>query len=197
MGWTAALMAFQVVSSVAGYMNSNAQADAAQDQARRQAEANNKSAWDNYYAQKSQLEEQSNQITASASNELSERAKSAAIEQARIRTASAESGVAGLSVGTLIADSAFQEGADRGGIITNFQNKQKQNNNELKGANARAASQSNSGYNEANNTIQRANSSRQSLLSTGLQIAGSVGSYGVSQGWGKTLPKAPSQGTWT
>jgi hypothetical protein len=186
MGWTAALAAFQIANTVSSYMQSNAQADAAA----RAAEVNNKAAWDNYYAQKSQLEVQANQEVAKSSNEMSERAKQAAVEQARIRNAASESGVSGLSVGTLLADSIFQEGQDRSGIITNTQSALMQNNNRLQGARASAMSSSNQGYNDA----AKANAARMSPLSAGLQIAGSVALYGDKAGWDKPKTVSPTKG---
>jgi len=181
--WAAVL---SIATTAISYQQSNAAADAQAKQAAEAADANNKAAWANYESQKSQLQVQSNEINLQTSNELSERAKSAAIEQARIRSISAESGVSGLSVSTLLADSMFQEGQDRDATVTNNQSRLVQNNNELQSARSRAVSASNSGYTEAARTTTMANNSRTSALSAGLQIAGAGATYGDKKGWGKT-----------
>lgn len=149
-----AAMAISAAGTVAQYNASQAQ-----------AEANKKAAWENYNMQKNALQEQANQISASAQNEQNERYRQMLIDEGKIRTASGEAGVAGLSLDRLLNDAEFQAQMDMQTIEENKVNKIKQNDLEGRGAFARAASAAN-----------QADSQRMSKAAAGLQIATSVGS---------------------
>jgi len=131
-----------------------------------QADAANKAAWDNYYANKEIMNQQALEISQDANNQESERSIQAKIEQAKIRTIAGEAGIAGASVDAQLKDSKFQASRDIASIETNKANALKQNRNELQGTYSRAQSQAN-----------EAESKRPSLLGAGLQIAGAGLTY--------------------
>lgn len=165
---SAAMTALQVGSAVVNYVGGN-----------KQAYSQQQASWDNYYAQKSQLQVQSNQIDSQARGQLSNRAVLAAVDTAKIVNAAADGGVSGLSVNHLIADSQFQASMDSAGIEQNRENQQIQNSMEGRGAWSKAQSQSN-----------QADSKRPTLLSTGLQIGTALGEYGTR---GSVTGNTPAQ----
>jgi len=155
MGWEAASFAITAVSAISSYIGGNQQAAAA-----------NNAAWDNYYANQQIMAEQAKQIAASSNNEMSERQIQAQIEQAKLRTAAGEAGIAGNVVDRWYQDSEMQEARDMASIETNKSNRLKQNALETQGLYNKAKGQSNEAYSKA-----------PSLLGTGLQIAGAGAEY--------------------
>jgi len=153
--WAMASFAVSAVSAVASYVGGQSQAS-----------AQNKAAWDNYNANQQIMAEQAQQIAASANNETSERKIQAHIEQAKLRVAAGESGVAGNLVDRFYQDSEMQEARDIASIETNKANRLKQNGLETQGLYARAQGQAN-----------EASSNAPSLLGTSLQIAGAGAEY--------------------
>lgn len=148
--WAMASFAVSAASAVNNYYAGQAQAKASSD-----------AAWSNYYQQSATMAEQANQIAAQSNNEMSERAIQANIEQAKLRVAAGEAGVAGNLTDMWFRDSVMQESRDMASIEANKSNRLKQNALETQGLYARAQSSSNV-----------ASSKAPSLLGTGLQIAG-------------------------
>lgn len=175
---SSAMTALQVGSAVVNYVGGNKQAFSQQQ-----------AAWDNYYAQKEQLQIQSRQIDSQAAGQMSNRAVLAAVDAARLVNVAADGGVTGLSVDHLIADSKFQASMDNSGIEQNRENQQVQNAMEVQGAWSKAQSQ-----------VNQADSKRPSLLSTGLQIGTALGEYSTrgssstSSGGGKSSASSPGAG---
>lgn len=117
------------------------------------------------------MEVQQWQARGAASEQMSERAKAAATERARLTVLSAESGLAGANTDRMFNESAFNAGQDITSIQRNARNTQQQQELEKKSLRTQ---------NEGKfNTIQRP-----SILGTGLQIAGSYADYKT-----KTTPK--------
>ena len=149
-----AALAMGAVSTVAQFNASQAQAAAAK-----------KAAKDNYDNQKNALQEQANQIADAAQNEQNERYRMEMIDEGKIRTASGEAGVAGLSLDRLINDAEFQSQMDMQSIQENKVNKIKQNDLEGRAATSRYSS-----------AVNQAESGRMTETQAGLQIASGAAS---------------------
>jgi len=160
-GWALyAALAMGAVSTVAQYNASQAQAEAAK-----------KAAKDNYDNQRNALQEQANQIADAAQNEQNERYRMQMIDEGKIRTASGEAGVVGLSLDRLINDADFQAQMDMQSIQENKANKIKQNDLEGRAAASRYSS-----------AVNQAESGRMTETQTGLQIAsGAASTYMLSK----------------
>lgn len=104
------------------------------------------------------LHQQNQQFIDAQGDELAERTKEARIAKARLRLASSESGVGGVSVNRLINAEDAAASQDLSVIGRNVSNRLKQSDAELKGINATAANRINS-------------IARPSLLGIGLQVA--------------------------
>lgn len=103
------------VSAAASFVGSNQQANA---QARLIEESNRQ----NNAALAARQQEEFSQ----ASEEMSDVAREALLERARIRAASAEAGVAGFTLDSLLGESSMAESQARGRIATGFQRTQDQ-----------------------------------------------------------------------
>lgn len=106
---------------------------------------------------------QQSQINAEASSEQLKRSREAARERATMKVAQGESGLAGITPGLLLMDSMFQEGFDNSVTDYNRQTRINASQSEARSRNARASAQA------------------PTLFETGLQIAGAVSNYGVTQ----------------
>ena len=146
------------VAAVAG-------AGASYIQGQNQLEAASKAAYDNQVLQNQQLQEQRDQISKQSANDMTERSRQAQIEQGRLRVITGESGALGLTQDKLLQDSEFQEGTDIATIEANRISATKQT--DLNGL---------SNYNQNVSSINQARSRAPTLLGTGLQIGGSLGS---------------------
>lgn len=142
-----ALTAASTAMNVYGQnQTAEAQADSIEDQARLQNEA---------------LEKQYEQMRQQGTDKVSEVAKQAMIEQARMRVSAGESGIAGSSVDSIMGESMFNAAEAVSGIQKNVRNGKDQS--ELEGRGMYAANKS------------KANSIKQpDWIGAGLQIAGSV-----------------------
>jgi hypothetical protein len=92
-------------------------------------------------SQNLQTAELQRQINVEANEEMSERAKAARIERARLRVAAGEAGVAGATSRMLIQDSHFNEALGLSNIRENLGNRQKQAHLEARSGHARLKSQ--------------------------------------------------------
>ncbi len=150
-----ALMAVQIGMAALSFVNqlqaANAQADAIEA---------------NYRQQMESTAEQQRQNNAAAAQQMSERAREAQIERARLRVLAGESGLSGVSTDRIENASRFNEGYDIATIEANRLNASKQITNEAKGIRAQSQSKL--------NTIDRP-----SLIGTGLQIVGSIAQTGA------------------
>lgn len=151
------LLGAQVAGSVLGFVNQMQQAQAQTDA----IEAN-------YKQQMETAAEQQRQNNAAAAQEMSERAREAQIERARLRVISGESGLSGISTDRIENASRFSEGYDIATIEANRKNASTQLYNEAKSLRAQSQSRLNS-------------INRPSIIGSGLQIVGSIASAGVEQ----------------
>lgn len=126
-----------------------------------QASKTDKAAKENYAQQSEALKVQYEQTQKQATDDMSERAREAMIERARLRVIGGESGLSGGSNDRIENESQFNLGTDIASIESNRQNSMRQLKEE--GKSLRAGSQSQI------NQIKRP-----SLIGTGLQIAGSA-----------------------
>lgn len=111
-----------------------------------------------YALQLSELQDRYEQINQNSKDQMSERAREARIELARIRAVGAESGLSGVSQDRLERESEFLAGSDVALIETNRANSMKQAANEAKGIGLE--------HDARLSSIQRP-----SMFGTGLQIA--------------------------
>jgi hypothetical protein len=111
----------------------------------------------NHYAQQAQILEQQKQITAQATDKMTERAKEAMVERGRLRAIQGESGLSGNTSDRILRESYFNEGQDIASIESNRKNSIKQSKLEAEGLRAQNQSRINS-------------IKRPSLIGTGLQI---------------------------
>ena len=143
-------IALTVGSALLSKVASDKQVEAQYDAAERNAELSYQ-----------QIAEQREQINQQSQLEKSERIKQGMIERAQIATISGESGALGFSSDRLIGDSFMQESMDIASMETNRSNNVRQTEWEAK--RVKAGNQS---------SVNQAEASGQSWLSTGLQIAG-------------------------
>jgi hypothetical protein len=148
MGLATASLLVGVASSVGGFMQQG-----------QQAKANRKALQSDYTQQMDTLQQQYKQTNQQATDEMSQRAREAMIEKAKLRVAGGESGLFGGSNDRIVNESSFNEGTDIASIESNRQNSLRQIEQEGKGIRAGSVSQ-----------ISRIQ--RPSLIGTGLQIAG-------------------------
>lgn len=137
-------------------------------QQNQQAKAVSKAAWDNYNVQQETLQTQADQINAQANDQSAERQRQALIERGRLRVASGESGIGGLSMSRLLQESMFNQGQDLAQIEANRKASIDQNKLGLKSAYAQAKGRSNT-------------AGHVSALGAGLQIGGAVGGQYLSE----------------
>lgn len=126
-----------------------------------QASAERKAARQAYASEQAQINEKYRQENAEISQEMSQRAHEAMVERGRLRAAYSEGGLSGNSLDNILRTNEFALGGDLSTMEANRGNVKRQTYAELHGA--RAAAQS---------RLNQAQSP--SILSTGLQIAGSV-----------------------
>lgn len=150
MGIATASLLVGVASSVAGFVQQG-----------QQAKAQQKSVEANYAQQTETLKLQYDQAQKQSTDEMSQRAREAMIEQARLRVIGGESGLSGGSNDRIENESQFNLGTDIASIESNRRNYMKQLGEEGKSLGAGNQSQI--------NQIKRP-----SLIGTGLQIAGSA-----------------------
>ena len=110
------------------------------------------------------MSDQQVQSNLQASGQKMDRAKQAEAERARLRVAAAESGISGITPGTLLMDSFMQQGQDVSNIAFN------------------ADSRSNAATQEALARNTQASNTVPSFMETGLAIAGHVASYDAKTG---------------
>lgn len=130
-----------------------------------QIEATSRAAYDNQVLQNQQLQAQRDEIAKQSANDMTERSRQAQIEQGHLRVISGESGALGLTQDKLLQDSSFQQGTDIATIEANRTSAMKQT--DLTGL---------SNYNQNVSAINQAKNRAPTLLGTGLQIGGSLGS---------------------
>lgn len=160
------MLGAQVATSVLGFVQQRGAADA-------QAAAIQA----NHEQQMRAYEEQQRQNNAAAAQQMSERAREAMIERARLRVIAGESGLAGISTDRIENQSRFNEGYDIASIEANRSNSAAQLYNEARGLRAQSQSRLNS-------------INRPSLLGSGLQIIGAVAGAGAEQERLKRIDKA-------
>lgn len=148
MGLATASLVVGMASSVGGFFQQG-----------QQAKANRKALQSDYAQQMDTLQTQYKQTNQQATDEMSQRAREAMIERARLRVAGGESGLFGGSNDRIVNESSFNEGTDMASIESNRQNSLRQIEQEGRGIRAGSVSQM--------SRIQRP-----SLIGTGLQIAG-------------------------
>lgn len=134
-------------------------------QGQNQLEAAQKAAYDNAVIQNQQLQEQRDQISKQSANDMTERARQAQIEQGRLRVITGESGALGFTQDRLLQDSEFQQGTDIATIEANRTAALKQTDFSAL-----------SNYNQNVSSINQARNKAPTLLGTGLQIGGTLGS---------------------
>lgn len=134
-------------------------------QGQNQIEAAQRAAYDNAVLQNQQLQEQRDQISKQSANDITERARQAQIEQGRLRVITGESGALGFTQDRLLQDSEFQEGTDIATIEANRTSALKQTDFSAL-----------SNYNQNVSSINQARNRAPTLLGTGLQIGGTLGS---------------------
>ena len=130
-------------------------------QQQQQAKYQGKAARANYDQQMLTYQEQQSQVNKNATDQMSQRARENAIQAARIRAVSGESGLSGNTNDRILGESMFNFGTDVSSIESNRLAQQRQLNQEAKGIRA--------GTQTTMSQIQRP-----SLIGTGLQIAGSA-----------------------
>lgn len=162
------LLAIQTATAVAGAVFSHI----GQQQA---ANAQEKAIKQGYNSQVSQLNEKNRQEQVKAGQEMSERARQAMFERARLRAASAEGGLGGISVDNIFSANEWALGQDLATMNENYRNTARQS--VMEGTAMRAEAQS-----------RLTSIERPSILNTGLQIA-SIGLDSAQQ-YSK-LPKKP------
>ena len=169
------MTALAVGGAVTSFMGGQAAASATSDAAQANLEAQ--------YAQTAEKQKQINEQSALETNE---RQRQGMIDRAESMAVAGESGALGFSSDRLMADSFMQEGTDLMSIEQNRSNQMKQT--DINNQSARASAQS---------TANTAYSNAPGLISTGLQIGGSV--YGAQQATReKTLgPKIQNYPTYT
>ena len=165
--------------AIAGALTSYAGGQAA-------ASAQSDAAKANLESQYAQTAEKQKQINEQTALESSERQRQGLIDRAESMAVAGESGALGFSSDRLMADSFMQQGTDLMSIEQNRSNQMKQT--DINNQSARASAQS---------TANTAYSNAPGLISTGLQIGGSV--YGAQQATReKTLgPKIQNYPTYT
>lgn len=141
--------AISVVSSIAGFLGQQQQASS-QESALRSQERQNQLA----------LRERAEELNLQASEDQAEAAREAMIERARLRVIGAERG-GGNTSARIIREAGFQEGLQTVAIESNLETNLSQLDREARGSTSRS-------------NAQIASISRPSLLSTGLQIGGSL-----------------------
>lgn len=151
-----AALAASAGQAVMGYVEGSRQASA-QDAAIRQS-------WE---STQQQFAVQRDEVNDQATSEMSERAREARIERARLQTIAAESGLGGLSNDRLESETFFTEGSDLAAIEGNRKRTQRQIN-----ANERGA------YSDAQSKVNAVK--RPSLIGAGLQIAGAGADFGTT-----------------
>lgn len=180
-----ATMAVGTALSAAGMVQAhNAQVSAAESQNR----ANNlmlQSANDSYNSQLMQLGERDEQIKDKYEEDMSARALEALKEQAMIRVASAESGLAGVSMMRQIGESEFNKGQDIASMNKNKAMDLRQNGFQKEGLYAELMNR--------HNGMPQPNAP--SAIGTGLQIAGmSTSNYGSYQQYKATKAQYTNKG---
>lgn len=151
---TIATLVITAVSAVASY-----------SQAQKQAEKQEQAVRDGYTVQMEGVTQQYEQNADRASSEMSQRAREARIESARLHVLGAESGLNGNTQDRIYRESDFNLGSDIASIEGNRRRIDEQTEQEAKGIAAGAASKI--------NTLPRP-----SIIGTGLQIAGGfAGAY--------------------
>ena len=136
-----------------------------------QADNQKKAAEQQLQLQQNAIDTQNHQLAAKAATAMSDRAKQARREQAALRVSSGESGVAGLSVSSLLNNVYTQQGLDNARTKRNLDNQYKKNSLDLQGFQ----------LNAQNRIIQANAQKRDALISSGLQIASTgVGYYSAS-----------------
>jgi hypothetical protein len=118
----------------------------------------------NFALQNEALDAQRGEITARASDEISERARQAVLERGRLRAIAAESGLTGISQERALRESFFNEGLDIASIESNRDRSLEQTERTRKSSQIEAQR-------------QVAGLKRPSLLGVGLQIASAAGNY--------------------
>jgi hypothetical protein len=157
-----AMLGLQVVSSLSGAMSG---ADAAQQQMDAASSNLNNQLYQNSVKQV--------QVNAQATDKMSQRARDAELANGRINAVSGESGIA-LNGDVLSRDSEMSKGMDMATIESNRKNGIVQTEWDAQTYKS-----------QAQDRINKAQSSAPTLLGTGLQIAGAGLDY-----YGKTIPKA-------
>lgn len=151
------MLGLSIVSTLATLADTAQQAEAAEDSL--EAEAAN---------QAQAIEEQQEQISKKATDEMQERSQQAAIERGRLRAIQAESGLIGNTQDRIIGESYFNESQDIASIEANRKNEITQSNRNLQGLGA--------------STQSKLNSIKQpSYLGAGLQIGTAYANYKQSQ----------------
>jgi hypothetical protein len=146
---------------------------AAHDGQRKQAKAQTKAIQEGHNMANAQLEEQRRQQNVQARSDMSERAKQAMTERARLRAASAEGGLMGNSIDQIFGNQAFNTNQDLAMMTENARNVGRQSTIVGTAMSSRAKGNL--------NQVQHP-----SLLNTGLQIAG-IG-VGAKQQYNKIKP---------
>lgn len=120
-------------------------------------------------ALKRQQKVQDEEIQMSASVETQKRIAQARQERARVRAASAESGVAGISIGDLLADVDFQSGMDTSLIAQNMRNARRASSTALRSniAGITQADWVGAGLTVADNSVQGYSAYQNSRKTTG------------------------------
>jgi hypothetical protein len=159
------MLGMQAATAVVGYIQQSEAADAQESAVQA-----------NYAQQQDALNKQYDQTQQQAKQQVSERAREAMVERARLRVFAGEAGVAGVSSSRIEGISQMREGTDIATIESNRKNTLDQLYQEGKGVRAQNQSRLNS-------------INRPSLLGTGLQIAGSVAGAATEQERLKRLDK--------
>jgi hypothetical protein len=145
-----AMTALSIGSSLLGYANDYENAQDSYDEIEK-----------DHYAQQAAILEQQKQITANATDKMTDRAKEAMIERGRLRAIQGESGLSGNTQDRIMRESYFNEGTDISAIEGNRKSAIKQSKLDAEGL--RASNQS------------RINSVKQpSLIGAGLQIGTAI-----------------------
>lgn len=130
----------------------------------KQADAEDKATQIAYTNDQMQLNEQYKQQNDELNQQMSQRSREALAERGRLNAAFGEGGLVGNSMQRVLDQNEFNLGQDLATMEATRSNIKKQNQMQLQGAQATAQSRYNS-------------TSRPSLLSTGLQIAGAASGW--------------------
>jgi hypothetical protein len=174
------------ISAVGTITQTMAQQQAAQEAYTSQVAYNNQlieqqNAWyqkqvnsitESYRLQNETINEQQVQINAQAVDQMSEVARKALREQAQVRVAAGESGLAGITMDRLINEPFVTAGMDIATIEANRASALKQSQLNLEGIKANTQSQLNNAYTQASKRNPEPSYNGPSWLGAGLTIAG-------------------------